>query len=188
MHGSRFLILFLVLFISTAPLSAGQTSSRGLFDRHGLTLMHGRSAWTNLGPEPAVRYEWSTAGYLLTRDLSPWFSLETQIGAGYLKAEGRGDSPSAELRLLGDVHYQWLFLQLGCGIAHVFDPDALPGLAETKTHSILSGTAGFRIPIGSTDLSLGYGVEHISAISKNGSEGDTGWNAGGPRLALTWRF
>lgn len=187
------LILTAILFTGLPPANAAGDDAKSFFDRHGLTLLHGRSAWTSVGPAAEVPYEWTTAAYVLTKELSSWFSLDTQIGGGYLKADHRGDSPSAELRLLGDIHYKWLFVQLGCGVAHVFDPDALPGLAESKTHSIVSGAAGLRFPIGRSgpgpvELTLAYGVEHLSAISKHGSDGDTGWNAGGPRIGVTWHF
>jgi len=180
----------LVIVLMTGILPA---RGEGLIDRQGLMLIYGRSNWTNVGPKPAIDYEWTTAAYVLTHDTAPWLSIETRIGAGYLEADNGGDCVSAELRILADIHYKWLFVQFGTGLARIFNAEALPGLAETRVHSILSGAAGLRFPIraGTTapvELTLGYGVEHLSAISKNGSEGDTGWNAGGPRMAVTWRF
>jgi len=180
--------LFVVLFTAMLPAGRGPAQGEELIEHHGLILGYGCSAWTNVGPDARVDYQWTTAGYLLSKDIVPWFSLESQIGAGYLKADNGGDSPSVELRILGNFHYKWLFMKLGCGVAHVFNAEALPGLAETKAHSIVSGALGFRFPLDPVEITLGYWVEHISAISKNGSEGDTGWNVGGPKVAITWRF
>ncbi|MCG8620106.1 MAG: hypothetical protein MI802_28130, partial [Desulfobacterales bacterium] len=69
--------------------------------------------------------------------------------------------------------------------------DNLPGLAESPVHSIISGSAGFRFSFEReekppVELTLGYGVEHMSAPFKGGEDGDDGWNAGGAILALSW--
>ena len=188
MDSKRFLAICLILVSVMGALPAA--ASESFFDRQGFTLMHGRSVWTDVGPDADVDYEWTSLGYLLDKDLTAWFSVGTQLGAGYLHTRNGGNSPTAEVRILADLHYGWLFLQMGTGVARVFNVDNLPGLAETRLHSILCGAAGLRFPLGGSGpvLSLGYGVDHLSAISKQGRDGDTGWNAGGPRVTVTWPF
>lgn len=178
--------------ILAAPVIFGFSTARAgdsLIDYHGFTLYHGRSDNTSIGPSPGDDYQWTSLGYHLGKHLAPWVSLETRIGAGYLETENFGDTPTLEARLLMDIHHKVFFFRIGGGVAHLFDDANLPGLAESPVHSIITGSAGLRFrflrkgrPI---ELSLGYGVEHLSAPFKDGDDGDDGWNTGGLVIALT---
>lgn len=193
---SRCSLVFALLILAvgcSSPAWATEKTSNSFFDRQGISLMYGRSTWTNVGPDPEVHYDWTSLAYVLGKDLTSWLALEGQAGPGYLNPEGPGDSASIEARILADLHYQFLFVKFGVGAAYLFDAASLPGIASAKLHSIISGTVGIKFLFrrqtsAPVELRLGYGVEHISAIAKDGSDGDTGWNAGGPRITVSWFF
>ncbi|MEH0021593.1 MAG: hypothetical protein V6Z89_18200 [Desulfobacter sp.] len=184
--------LFVLIVFMTLNIPAAWAGDK-FIDYQGFSVFHGRSEWTSIGPDTVDEYEWTTLNYTLGKHLATWAALETWLGAGYLETDNHGDTPTLEARLLADLHYKFLFLKLGCGIAHLFDDDDLPGLAESGVHSIISGSAGFRFTFDRdkkppVELTLGYGVEHISAPFKDGDDGDDGWNAGGVLLTLTCPF
>ncbi len=186
---SPFWIIVILLLMNIPHAGADDK----FIDYHGFTVFYGHSDWTNIGPDPIDDYEWTTVSYLLGKDLSSWFAFETQFGVGYLKTDNFGDSLSLEARILANLHYKFLFLKIGGGAAHLFDDDNLPGLAESNIQGIITGSAGLRFlfdrkgkpPV---ELTLGYGVEHMSAPTKGGEDGDEGWNTGGTRLTLAWTF
>lgn len=168
-------------------------SREDFIDYHGLTLFYGRSAWTNIGPSNETPYEWTHISYVLGKNIAPWISLETHIGPGYLATDLHGSTPSLEARILANFHYKFFFIKIGGGMAHLFDAGNLPGLADSNIHGIVSGSTGleFSFDRGSSlpiILTLGYGVEHISAPNKDGEDGDEGWNTGGAKIAVNWPF
>jgi hypothetical protein len=186
----RIPFVLLLSFLLIIGLSSAQAQET-FFDTHGISLFYGHSDYTNIGPSPADDYEWTSVNYVLGKRLTPVFAIEGRIGGGYLNTENHGSTLTAEARLLLDVRYKFLFFKIGGGVAHLFDDDNLPGLAEYPVHGIISGSAGFRFSIEReekppVELTLGYGVEHMSAPFKGGEDGDDGWNVGGALLSLTW--
>lgn len=180
----------LVLALSY-PYSAAYPSEDVFFDYHGMAILHGDSRWTGIGPTPIDEYTWSSINYILGKDLTSWLAVETWLGLGDLDSENFGESHSLEARILAALHYGCFFLKAGGGTAHLFDDDNLPGLAPANIYGIISGSVGFRKEIRRRgkpplEITLGYGVEHISAYNKHGEDGDDGWNTGGIYLSLTW--
>jgi len=183
---------FILVFVQTLNLPAAWAGNR-FIDYQGFSVFHGRSDGTGIGPDTVDAYEWTTLNYTLGKNLTTWTALETLLGAGYLETEHYGDTKTLEVRVLADVHYKFLFFKFGVGIAHLFDDDNLPGLGETGIHGIISGSAGFRFrfhrekkpPVA---ISLGYGVEHVSAPFKHADDGDDGWNTGGVLFTLSCPF
>ncbi|WP_035237225.1 hypothetical protein [Desulfobacter vibrioformis] len=180
---------FILVFVQTLILPAAWAGNR-FIDYQGVSVFHGRSDGTGIGPDTVDAYEWTTLNYTLGKNLTTWTAFETLLGAGYLESEHYGDTTTLEARVLADVHYKFLFLKFGVGIAHLFDDDNLPGLAETGIHGIISGSAGFRFRFHREKkppvvVSLGYGVEHVSAPFKHGDDGDDGWNTGGVLFTLS---
>ena len=183
-------LILIILLILNLPQAGAENR---FIDYHGFTTFYGHSDWTGIGPEPLDDYEWTSVNYLVGKNLSSWFAFETQFGVGYLETENFGESFSLEGRILANLHYKFLYLKIGGGAAHLFDDDNLPGLAESNIYGIITGSAGFRFLFNRkekppVEFTLGYGVEHMSAPSKGGEDGDDGWNTGGVRLTLAWAF
>jgi hypothetical protein len=183
---------FILIFVQILNLPTAWAGNR-FIDYQGVSVFHGRSDGTSIGPDTVDEYEWTTINYTLGKNLTSWAAFETLLGAGHLETEHYGDTETLEVRFLAEVHYKFLFFKLGGGIAHLFDDDNLPGLAESGIHAIISGSAGFRFQFNRQKkppvaVSLGYGVEHISAPFKDGDDGDDGWNTGGVLLTLSCPF
>ncbi|WDP90178.1 MAG: hypothetical protein HUN04_10875 [Desulfobacter sp.] len=190
---SKQMVIFGFLLAALGATAPAATARGSFFDYHGTSMFYGQSQWTNVGPEPAENYEWTSVNYLLGKDLTGWLALETWLGAGFLNSDHHGNTPTIEARIMADAHYGCLFLKLGWGAAHLFEDQNLPGLAPSTLHTIISGSAGFRFQFRRrgnppVELRLGYGVEHMSAPTKGGEDGDEGWNAGGIRICLAWPF
>jgi len=184
------IIFFCGLFI----FFGNNTAEGAVFDYHGTRFFYGDSSWTHVGPDPADRYQWFNASYMVGKNMTDWLSLESQIGAGYLQTENYDDSPSIEWRVLLAFKTKYAYLNLGGGLAYLFNTANLPDLADTDIYGILSGSIGlgplcYRRGDTLIEMTLGYSVEHISApFHHNEDHGDVGWNVGGVEVKITWKF
>lgn len=182
-----------ILVIVYLCLISNSVSAEDFFNYKGADFFYGKSQWTNIGPDASVDYEWTSANYFLGKKITPWLAFETSIGAGFLNTDDYGNSPTIEARIFGVINYKFLFLKLGGGGAHIFEDHNLPGLAPSDIHGIISGLVGIRYQFypqnkSPIELIVGYGVEHISAPTKGGEDGDDGWNAGGLKISLSCPF
>ncbi|MCP3939990.1 MAG: porin family protein [Desulfobacteraceae bacterium] len=183
------MILWLILMlVAYAPCSA-----KGLIDYQGVTGFYGHSDWTNIGPAPADKYEWSNISYFVGKDFKSWLSVETLLGPGYIKTDNFGDTSTLEWRVLLDIHSKYLYFKLGAGVAYLFQSENMPDLSSANFFSIVSCGLGFRYRFGEEKkkgpvIMFGYSVEHLSDAFSDGDDGDTGLNLGAINLAVSWKF
>jgi hypothetical protein len=185
----------MLLMVVVAIVMITSTSYAGWldFDRHGTRIFYGTSDMTSIGPTPGEveSYSWTSASYLLEKDLYSWLTLQTTLGAGYLDSSVES-SASVEGRVLFKAHYSPIYFSLGGGLAHLFETQNIPDLADSWIYGIITGEAGIHfIEEENFDLRAGYIIEHISSPLHQGEKGDNqdpGWNVGGFAVNLTWRF
>ncbi|MBU0969329.1 MAG: hypothetical protein KKC20_01720 [Proteobacteria bacterium] len=185
--------LLVLLIVGLVFLAPGSSNAGGFFDYQGVAGFYGHSDWTNVGPEPRDKYEWYNISYLMGKNITPWLSLETLSGPGYIRTQNFNKTGSLELRLAMDIHGKYLYFKLGTGIAYLFDSADMPDLSSANFFSIVSCSTGFRFFFGEEtdngpEIRLGYSVEHLSDPFKGGEDGDTGLNIGAITAILSWTF
>lgn len=184
-----------IIFICGLFVFVGNSRAEAsVFDYHGARIFYGDSSWTCIGPDPNDHYKWFSASYMVGKNFTDWFSLESQLGAGYLETENYDDSPSIEWRVLLSFKNDYAYLNFGGGFAHLFNSDNLPDLADTDLYGILTGSIGlgpysYKQGDNILEITLGYSYEHISApFHNNHDDNDAGWNVGALELKITWEF
>lgn len=182
-----------MIFVCSLFIFLGNSTAEGaVFDYHGARIFYGDSSWTDVGPDPKDRYQWFNASYMVGKKFTDWLSLESQLGAGYLETNNYDDTPSVECRVLLAFKTDYFYLNLGGGLAYLFDTDNLPDLADTDLYGIFSGSVGvgpyyFRRGEKPISMTLGYSIEHLSApFHDNHGYGDAGWNVGAVEIMITW--
>ncbi len=181
-------MVLIVLLLASNPCISGES---GIYQ--GIRTFYGEDSWTPIGPDPADGYSWTNISYAIGKPVYHWLSVEALFGPGYIESDNFGDSVSAELRVLFDFHYKFLYLKVGGGFSHLFDSDNIPDLADSNLYGILSYSTGLRFrfnEIGKNpfEFTIGYGVEHLSSPFHHADEGDSGMNAGIIQLGLDWKF
>ena len=190
----KFKYLFVCLFaVFSLCLSHNTVYAGELIDYHGVSSFYGESTWTSIGPDTVDDYKWYNISYFMGKNLKPWMSFEVHLGPGHLETDNHGQSDSLESRFLLDFHKGMFFLKLGGGVLYMTDSDDLPGLAESDFYAIASGSTGLRYSFSKEEnkrreLTIAYAVEHLSDPTKNGSDGDDGWNVGALQIAFNWSF
>jgi hypothetical protein len=169
------------------------TAEGAVFDYHGSRIFYGDGSWTDIGPDPTDRYQWFNVSYMVGKKFSDWLSLESQLGAGYLETNNYDDTPSVEYRVLLAFKTDYVYLNLGGGLAHLFNSDNLPDLADADLYGIFSlsiGLGPFYFNQGDKPIAitLGYSMEHISSPFHDSNDGDHGWNVGAVEIMITWEF
>ena len=190
-----FFTLFLFHLFLPLPCTAAEPLKKDCwFDYAGMTSFYGNSGWTKVGPDPTDDYEWYSTSAVLGKNLTPYLSMETHLGGGYMKTEHHSNTPTIEFRLKWHLHYKWFYFNFGGGALFATAPKNIPDLAEENYFAILEGDTGLKFCFDSEDkitpseLRIGYCVSHISSPIKEGEEGDNGWNVGAVHFSLFWYF
>ncbi len=183
-----------LLVIAVIILSANQSArASDFFDYHYVMGFYGHSNWTNIGPEPSNSYKWVNISYAIGKDITPWLSLETAMGPGYIRTADFNKSATLEWRMLMDLHKKYLFFKLGAGAAHLLDSSNMPDLSSSNFFSLVSCQLGLRYRPNDKrknqpEFKIGYSVEHLSDPFKGGDDGDSGLNVGTVNAQLIWQF
>ena len=154
---------------------------------------YGRSKWTSIGPDPQDDYSWTNISIYDGYKVFSWLEFNAGLGPGYIHYDSHGSTPTAELRLMGHLHYKFLYFELAGGFAFLFDRDNLPDLASSNMYNMVSGSAGieiFRLDGAYRNLycRAGYRVDHLSSLFHSSNDGDRGLNIGAIELTLGWDF
>ncbi len=178
------IILFCCLFF------LGPKNVEGaVFDYHGARFFYGESGWTSVGPHPADSYQWFSASYMGGKKITDGLSLESQVGAGFLQTDHYDDSSSIEWRVLLSFKKNYTYLNLGIGLAHLFNSENLPNLHDADIYGLGSASIGlgpyyYKRGDNIFELTLGYSLEHISAPFDD----DGGCNVGALKAKISWNF
>ncbi len=186
----RHYLLLIPMILGLVLINHGSCSAAGFLDYHGITGFYGHSDWTKIGPEPQDKYEWYNISYFVGKDLTPWLSMETLLGPGYIKPANFNESGSLEWRLLFNIHSKYLYFKVGSGVAYLFQSENLPDLSTSNFFAIISASMGIRFRFNenkknSPEITLGYSVEHLSDPFKGGEDGDIGLNVGAITAAIS---